>query len=175
MSKVGGKTGSKNSVLAFLNCMDGSVLAFLKWMDGSVLVSLKCPDSSVLANRRFSIQSAPLDFHSRGILMYHSYYERKAPKCHVWKRMTYLVTPEAQYHLPLATLPCLPEKCNHCGKNFKEIPACLITCWWSVEPAVPWKYCKTDTWPSLVTWFLPFEDREVWYHWKCLFKAWLRV
>ena len=20
--------------------------------------------------------------------------------------------------------------------------------WWSIESAVPWKYCKTDTWPS---------------------------
>ena len=39
---VWSKTGSKNSVLAFLKCMDGSVLAFLKCTDGSVLVSLKC-------------------------------------------------------------------------------------------------------------------------------------
>ena len=57
---VGSKTGGKNSVLAFLKCMDGSVLAFLKCMDGSVLVSLKCMDGSVLAHLRFSIQSAPI-------------------------------------------------------------------------------------------------------------------
>ena len=33
---VGSKTGSKNSVLAFLKCFDGSVLAYLKCTDGSV-------------------------------------------------------------------------------------------------------------------------------------------
>ena len=32
--------------------------------------------------------------------------------------MNYLVTPKAPDHLPLATLLCLPEQCNHCGKNF---------------------------------------------------------
>ena len=58
------KTGSKYSVLAFLNT-DGSVLAFLKCMDGSVLIFLKCMDGSVLAHLRFPMQSAPLDFHSR--------------------------------------------------------------------------------------------------------------
>ena len=41
VSKVGSKDGTKNSVLAFLKCMDKSVLAFLKCTDGSVLVSLK--------------------------------------------------------------------------------------------------------------------------------------
>ena len=49
---VESKTGSKNSVLAFLKCMDGSVLAFLKCTDGSVLVFLKCMDGSVLAHLR---------------------------------------------------------------------------------------------------------------------------
>ena len=44
----GSKTGSKNSALAFINCMDGSVLAFLKCTDGSVLAFLKCTDGSVL-------------------------------------------------------------------------------------------------------------------------------
>ena len=34
--------------------------------------------------------------------------------------MNYLVPPEALYHLPLATLPCLPEQCNYCGKNFSR-------------------------------------------------------
>ena len=44
---VGSKTGGKNSVLAFLKCMDGSLLAFLKGMDGSVLVFLKCMQSAL--------------------------------------------------------------------------------------------------------------------------------
>ena len=57
VSKVGSETGSKNSVLAFLKCMDKSVLAFLKCMDGSILVFLKC-----MAYLRFSIQSAPTRF-----------------------------------------------------------------------------------------------------------------
>ena len=47
VGKVGSKTGTKKSVLAFLKCMDGSVLAFLICMDGFVLVSLKCMDGSV--------------------------------------------------------------------------------------------------------------------------------
>ena len=34
--------------------------------------------------------------------------------------MNYLGPPEAPDHLPLATLPCLPEQCNHCGKNFNN-------------------------------------------------------
>ena len=34
--------------------------------------------------------------------------------------MNYLLTPDAPDHLPLATLPCLPEQCNHCGKNFSR-------------------------------------------------------
>ena len=32
----------------------------------------------------------------------------------------YLLTLEAQDHTPLATLPCLPEQCNHCGKKFSR-------------------------------------------------------
>ena len=35
--------------------------------------------------------------------------------------MNYLVTPEVPDHLPLATLSCLPEKSNHCGKNFSRM------------------------------------------------------
>ena len=34
--------------------------------------------------------------------------------------MKYLLSPEAPDHLPLATLPCLPEKCNQCGKKFSR-------------------------------------------------------
>ena len=63
---VGSKTGSKNSVLAFLKCTDGSVLAFLKCMDGSVLVYLKCMDGSVLAHPRFPMQSTPTRFPQSG-------------------------------------------------------------------------------------------------------------
>ena len=51
---VGSKTGSKNSVLAFLKFTDGSVLAFLK-CTGSVLFFLKGMDGSVLAHLRFPI------------------------------------------------------------------------------------------------------------------------
>ena len=29
----------------------------------------------------------------------------------------------------------------------QESPAFVNTSWWSMEPAVPPKYCKTDTWP----------------------------
>ena len=34
--------------------------------------------------------------------------------------MKYLVPPQAPDHMPLANLPCLPERCNHCGKNFSR-------------------------------------------------------
>ena len=34
--------------------------------------------------------------------------------------MNKLGPPEAPNHLPLATLPCLPEQFNHCGKNMKR-------------------------------------------------------
>ena len=62
----GSKTGSKNSVLAFLKCMDGSGLAFLKCMEGFVLVFLKCMDGSELAHLRFPMQSAPTRFPQPG-------------------------------------------------------------------------------------------------------------
>ena len=64
--EAGGKSGSKNSLLAFLKCMDESVLAFLKCTDGSVLVSLKCIDGSVSVHLRFPIQSAPTGFPQSG-------------------------------------------------------------------------------------------------------------
>ena len=63
---VESKTWSKNSVLAFLKCMDGSVLAFLKCTDGSVLVFPKCMDGSLLAHLRFPMQSAPTIFPQSG-------------------------------------------------------------------------------------------------------------
>ena len=73
--------------------------------------------------------------------------EVKQPHCRDTQRpniINYLEPPEAPDHLPLATHPCLPEPCNHCGKNFKHKTACLSTCWWSMEPDVSKKYCKTD-------------------------------
>ena len=75
---VGSKTGSNNSVLAFLKCTDGSVLAFLKCTDGSVLVFLKCMDGSVLDHLRFPMQSAPIRFPQSGNPRYHSYYAKKS-------------------------------------------------------------------------------------------------
>ena len=66
VSEVWSKTGSKNSLLAFLKCMDRSVLAFLKCIDRSVLVSLKCIDGFVLANLMFSIKSVPTKFPQSG-------------------------------------------------------------------------------------------------------------
>ena len=50
--------------------------------------------------------------------------------------MNYLGPSEAPDHLPPATLLCLPEQGNHCGKNFGKKTACLRACWWSKEPAV---------------------------------------
>ena len=72
--------------------------------------------------------------------------EVKQPHCRDTQRpniINYLGPPEAPDHLSLATLPCLPEQCNHCGKNFFK-----KTCWWSMEPAVSKKYCMKDIWLS---------------------------
>ena len=85
--KLGVKLGTKNSVMAFLKCMDGSILAFLKCVDGSVLVSQKSWTVLYRPTSGFPSNLPPLDFHSRGIPVYHSYYERKALKCHIWNRM----------------------------------------------------------------------------------------
>ena len=63
---VWSKTGSKNSVLAFLKCMAGSILAFLKCTNESVLVFLKCMDGFVLVYLRFPMQSAPNRFPQSG-------------------------------------------------------------------------------------------------------------
>ena len=56
------------------------------------------------------------------LLLHGSSYQEevKQPHCIDTQRpnlMNDLGLPEAPYHVPLATLPCLPEKCNHCGKN----------------------------------------------------------
>ena len=34
------------------------------------------------------------------------------------------------------------------ARTSEESPACLNTCLWSMELAVPQKYCQTDAWPS---------------------------
>ena len=73
VSKVWSTPRSKNSVLAFLKCMDQSLLAFLNCMDGSELAHL-----------RLSIQSASTIFPES---MYLSYYARKAPGCPFWHKM----------------------------------------------------------------------------------------
>ena len=57
------------------------VLAFLKYMDGSELVSLKCITIPFRPTSGFPFNLTPLDSHSRGIPVYHSYYARKAPNC----------------------------------------------------------------------------------------------
>ena len=47
--------------------------------------------------------------------------EVKQPYCRDTQRsniMNDLGPPEASAHLPIATLPCLPEQYNPCGKNF---------------------------------------------------------
>ena len=65
--------------------------------------------------------------------------EVKQPHCRDIQRtniMNYLGPPEAPDHQPLATLPCLPEQCNHCEKKFFKKSASQITFWWSMEPAV---------------------------------------
>ena len=49
--------------------------------------------------------------------------EVKQPHCRDSQRpniMNYLGPTDAPDHLPLATLPCLPKQCNHCGKNFSK-------------------------------------------------------
>ena len=74
--------------------------------------------------------------------------EVKQPHCRDTQRpniMNYLGPSEAPDHLPLAILPCLPDQCNHCGKNFfKNI---LSKHMFVVHGASRFKkYCKTDIW-----------------------------
>ena len=84
------------------------------------------------------------------LLLHDSFHQEEVrqPHCRDTQRpniMNYLGPPEAPYHMPLATLPCLPEKCNHSGKNLIKT-AYLSTCCWSMEPAVSKKYCKKYIW-----------------------------
>ena len=57
------------------------------------------------------------------LLLQGSFHQEKVkqPHCRDTQRpniMIYLEPPGAPDHLPLATLPCLLEQCNPCGKNF---------------------------------------------------------
>ena len=90
---VWNKIGSKNSVLAFLKCMDRSVLVFLKCMDVSVMVFRKCIDGSNLAHLRFPMQSAPSRFPHSG--------NSKVPQllCKKSNKMEYLKQNENYYTL----------------------------------------------------------------------------
>ena len=63
--------------------------------------------------------------------------------------MNYVImTPEAPDHLPLATLSCLIEQCNHCGKNFSRKSSLSIHMLVVHGAIHPIENCKTDTWPS---------------------------
>ena len=78
--------------------------------------------------------------------------EVKQPLCRNAQKpniMSYQGPPEAPVHLPLATLPCLPEQCNHCGKNLYKNS--LSKHMLIVHGASRFKkYCKTDI--SLSCW-----------------------
>ena len=66
--------------------------------------------------------------------------EVKQPHCRDTQRpniMNYLVTPEALDHLPLTTLHVCQNSVTTVARAFQESPACLNTCWWSMEPAIP--------------------------------------
>ena len=52
-------------------------------------------------------------FHQEGVKQQH------CKDTHRPNIMNYLGAHEAPYHLPLATLLCLLEQCNRCGKKFK--------------------------------------------------------
>ena len=60
------------------------------------------------------------------LLLQDSFHQEEVaqPHCRDTQRptiMNYIGPPEAPDHLPLATLPWLPESCNHCGENFSKI------------------------------------------------------
>ena len=49
-------------------------------------------------------------------------------------------------HLP--PRPVCKNSITTVARTFQENQACLNTYWWSMEPDIPQKYCKTVTWPS---------------------------
>ena len=67
--------------------------------------------------------------------------------------MNYQVTQKASEHLPLTLLPCLPEQCYHCGKNFSR-KSSLSKHMFVVHGAS--RLSKTDTWPGL--WYTEGSD-----------------
>ena len=57
------------------------------------------------------------------LLLQSSFHQEKVKQLHCKntqrpKNHEFPGPPEAPDHLPLVTLPCLPEQCNHCGTNF---------------------------------------------------------
>ena len=69
----------------------------------------------------------------------------------------------ATCHFPF--YPFCQNSITTVARTIQESPACLNTCWWSMEPAVPQKYIKTYTWPSwfnnisLVICYIAFKTR----------------
>ena len=61
--------------------MHGRIRIGLPKVHGRIHIGLLKVHVSVLGHLRFPMQSAPLDFHSRVIPRYHSYYARKTLKC----------------------------------------------------------------------------------------------
>ena len=55
---------------------------------------------------------------------------------------------DTQRPCQLPPFPVSPNSAATEAKTSQENQACLNTCWWSMEPAVPQKYCKTYTWAS---------------------------
>ena len=52
------------------------------------------------------------------LLLQGSFHKDEVKQPHCRDTHEFLGPPEAPDHLPLGTLPCLPEQCNNCGKNF---------------------------------------------------------
>ena len=44
----------------------------------------------------------------------------------------------------LVPFPFYQNSATTVARNSLTKPACLSTCWWSMEPAISKKYCKTD-------------------------------
>ena len=79
-------------------------------VEESMLVKFpSVPFATCLLHLQLLLQGS---FHQEEVKQLH-YRDTQGPLNH-----EFLGPPEAPYHLPLATLPCLPEQCNHCDKNF---------------------------------------------------------
>ena len=139
MNKVRSKTGSKNSVFAFLKCMDGSILAFLKCMDKSVLVSLKYMAGLVLAHLRFSIQSAPTRFSRTGNSGKPKLYARIAPKCPIWNRM-YLISNNFSQSVWIWRIWIFnsPYSASNRKSRIRAKLGPLVDVWFRSTDSIPW-------------------------------------